>query len=863
MIPLKLALSGFLSYQEAVEIDFTAFDLACISGPNGAGKSSLLDAITWALFGQARRRDEALINTHSSRAEVSLVFLYEGETYRVRRTSPRGKSNSLEFHIMLTAEAHAEAADHVSNSWKVLGGRSLRETQALIEHTLRLDYETFVNASFFLQGSADQFTRQRPADRKRILSGILGLDIWEAYRDRVAEQRKEAQAEISALEARMVEIQAELSQEPLRKTRLAEAQTELERLSQESAAQSATLEAVRKTVAVVIEQRKQVENLDHLLKSATLRLNELSERGAARQNERDIYLLIVARAPEIQTAYQSWQAARAELARWDEVAVQFSQHEKRRQEPLMEIEAERARLEQEKQMLLAQRSEIEAEQTESLPIQHELETVCCAMQEAEDQLARRASLEAELQDLSQRQAEASAENPLLRAEMANLKSRIDRLKVIESASCPLCGQELDPVQRKELIAELTARGTQMGDRYRTNRSLLQEGSKRMHGLESQIGKLARAENSLRTYTRTLDRLNDRLATMARRKANWEETSAHRLAKINATLETKTFAPQARSHLAEIDAELKHIGYDAAAHDATRCLAGDSEAEEETRSLEKAQAALVPLEREIADLQAQVTTQQAEIQRLEKERGQAATDLESLQAQMPDSYQAERKLLDLQEQENRLRMALGAAWQEVAVLNDLKARCQTLEAEYQRLLHLAGQYTQVERALGKDGVPAMLIEEALPQIEAKANEILTRLSDGEMTVRFLTQREYKDKQRSDQKETLDILIADHVGARDYELFSGGEAFRVNFAIRLALSEVLAQRAGARLQTLFIDEGFGSQDDQGRQRLLETIDLIRPDFAKILVITHIDELKTHFSTRIEVEKTALGSAVKVVA
>lgn len=57
MIPLKLALSGFLSYQEAVEIDFTAFDLACISGPNGAGKSSLLDAITWALFGQARRRD--------------------------------------------------------------------------------------------------------------------------------------------------------------------------------------------------------------------------------------------------------------------------------------------------------------------------------------------------------------------------------------------------------------------------------------------------------------------------------------------------------------------------------------------------------------------------------------------------------------------------------------------------------------------------------------------------------------------------------------------------------------------------------------------------------------------------------------
>ncbi len=95
-----------------------------------------------------------------------------------------------------------------------------------------------------------------------------------------------------------------------------------------------------------------------------------------------------------------------------------------------------------------------------------------------------------------------------------------------------------------------------------------------------------------------------------------------------------------------------------------------------------------------------------------------------------------------------------------------------------------------------------------------------------------------------------------------MFSGGEAFRVNFAIRLALSEVLAQRAGARLQTLVIDEGFGSQDTQGRQRLVEAINLVRPDFAKILVITHIDELKDAFPTRIEVEKTPHGSAVRVV-
>jgi exonuclease SbcC len=151
---------------------------------------------------------------------------------------------------------------------------------------------------------------------------------------------------------------------------------------------------------------------------------------------------------------------------------------------------------------------------------------------------------------------------------------------------------------------------------------------------------------------------------------------------------------------------------------------------------------------------------------------------------------------------------------------------------------------------------------LPQIEDKANELLDRLSDGQMSMRFVTQEKYKDEKRNDLKETLGIEISDTAGTRNYEMYSGGEAFRVNFAIRLALSEILAQRKGARLQTLVIDEGFGSQDAQGRQRLIEAINLVKKDFAKILVITHLDELKDAFPARIEVEKGERGSLVRVL-
>ena len=220
------------------------------------------------------------------------------------------------------------------------------------------------------------------------------------------------------------------------------------------------------------------------------------------------------------------------------------------------------------------------------------------------------------------------------------------------------------------------------------------------------------------------------------------------------------------------------------------------------------------------------------------------------------------LFELSEQENRLNQEVGAARQKVSVLNDLRARKVGYAVDRESVALQISHHKALERAFGKDGVPALLIEQALPEIESKANELLERLSGGQMSVRFVTQAGYKDKKREDLRETLDIQISDGAGLRDYEMYSGGEAFRVDFAIRLALSEVLAQRKGARLQTLVIDEGFGSQDLQGRQRLIEAINMVKDDFAKILVITHLDELKDAFPTRIEVEKSPQGSTVTII-
>jgi exonuclease SbcC len=853
MIPIKLTLTGFLSYHDRVELDFTTFDLACISGQNGAGKSSLLDAFTWVLFGQARKRDESLVNLQSNAAEVALVFEYEGNTYRVQRTLPKGKTTMLEFQIQ----------EPGNGKWKTLTGHTLHDTQATIEHTLRLDYETFVNASFFLQGKADQFTQQKASDRKRILGSILGLEIWETYRQRVNERRRATEADIQSLDGRMQEINAELSEENERTERLASLQTELKRLAKLRKVQEAQLEQARKVDATLAEQRKLVDMLARQLESARLRQTELEQRLSTRIQERDGYTAMVSWAAEIESAFAEWQARRSELEHWDEVAARFRQQEARRQEPRMQIETERARLNQELESLQQEEEAVRAQDKARLELEVQLIAARKDLEHAEATLQKRSELEDRLQGARMRQAEAKVENPRLKTEMDEIKERINQLSQVEEPECPLCGRPMDTDERNQLIDELNREGTERGDRYRANQAYMNEVGQVVQQLEQEIASLSKVENERLTQTQTISRLTSQIETIQKRADEWQGKGAPRLAKVQKILSSESFSAEARQLLAQVDAELKEIGYDAAEHDLCRQQeAASRPAEDEFHRLEAARAALQPLQREIEETQQQLSTLAADVTRQQQDYDDAAARLAAAQAAAPDLEATERSLQELLEQENSQRMEVGAARQKVMVLKDLKARLKELTAQREELARLVSQYKLLDRAFGKDGVPALLIEQALPEIETRANELLERLSDGNMSVRFATQAAFKNKKREDLKETLDILISDGSGTRDYELYSGGEAFRVNFAIRLALSELLAKRAGARLQTLVVDEGFGSQDALGRQHLIEAINQVKQDFSKVLVISHLDELKDAFPNRIEVEKTPRGSTLRVV-
>jgi exonuclease SbcC len=202
------------------------------------------------------------------------------------------------------------------------------------------------------------------------------------------------------------------------------------------------------------------------------------------------------------------------------------------------------------------------------------------------------------------------------------------------------------------------------------------------------------------------------------------------------------------------------------------------------------------------------------------------------------------------------------------LREKLARCdldRALLTEEQAALkgarHASAVSRHLRQAFGAHGIPSLIIEDTLPEIEERANDLLGRLSGDRTRISLET---VKATRAGGSKDTLEIRITDeHGAARPYETYSGGEAFRVNFALRIALAQLLADRAGVRLRTLVVDEGFGTQDQEGRQSLVEAIGVIQADFDKVLVISHLDEIKDAFPVRIEVSKSPLsGSTFAVV-
>lgn len=333
--------------------------------------------------------------------------------------------------------------------------------------------------------------------------------------------------------------------------------------------------------------------------------------------------------------------------------------------------------------------------------------------------------------------------------------------------------------------------------------------------------------------------------------------------LQSLLDIEDFAQNERSELYTLNGRIDDLGYDADAHEQARNQAASLEQYDNlNRKLSEATEHMPTVQEELQTTQQMLSRRAQEIAESEAKVTTLEEDIKAL-PEIESRYRTQAaELAALEKRRDDIQVRHGVVQQQIDRCDALQSEISDQEGKRAKFIDEQDIYDDLVGAFGKNGIQALIIESAIPQLEDDANELLGRLTENRMFLRLQVTEGRRDRRTHLPSEELDIRISDEIGTRSYETFSGGEAFRINFALRIALSKLLARRSGASLPILFIDEGFGSQDRDGQERLTEAIQSIQDDFQKIIVITHIEQIKEAFPVRIEVLKTESGSQFSIV-
>jgi len=868
MIPVKLSMRNFMCYRDNVPpLYFDGIHTACISGDNGNGKSALIDAITWALWGKTRAKsDDDLIylDDRVTEMEVEFDFAVGQQPYRIirKRAKPKRRGGSgqtiLEFQIAS------------GDGFRSITGNSVAQTQQHIIDILHMDYDTFVNSALLLQGHADEFTIKRPVERKEVLADILGLSFYDELEEQAKNLAKEQEAEKAQLQSAIQDISDELAQLPAYEAEFERAKGELAQVEKVIKEQESRLNSLRQEKELLENKKSQLMQLEEHMTDKQRELERWDDQVKQHRSRLKEYEELIAQRSVIEEGYAKFTETKKLC---DELEQKFRQSVNlERQKSQLE-----SRIKEAGQSLITEHAVAQSRIKELEASSQKLPQLKSELQQIQVQLSQLAEQEEELRRKKQSSQELQTQvnylessKTQLEREIGEIEEKLNLLLTQSGARCPLCETELGTESRQRIETKYAADKESKSNSLRSNEAELANKRMELKSLESEVSQLEARLTQDRASAQSKASILSKEVAEAEEAGGKLEEEREKLTEIEQHLAKRDFAITEQEALTELEGELAKLGYDPAQHEQVRQRLIELEQyEDPKRRLEEADR-LINQEKEAvsrAEEGAQELRRSLELDT--QKRHSLSIDLNLLPQLVNDLTQAENEYQALAAQQKQAQEIVWSVKGKIQRCSELEVK----KKEKERLSEQASKqekiYRDLAQAFGKKGIQALLIEMALPEIEAEANRLLARMTDNRMHVKIETQRETKkgdiietlDINISDELGTRNINISDELGTRNYEMFSGGEAFRINFAIRIALSKLLARRAGAPLPTLVIDEGFGTQDSTGIEKIKEAINSIQDDFDKILVITHIEELRDAFPTRIDVIKTGEGSTLEV--
>ena len=866
MRPIELEMTAFGPFAGTQTIDFSQFGKGCIflvTGDTGAGKTSIFDAISFALYGEASGATRETKGFHSDHAPkstetwVRLRFEQAGKTYAVERTPaymvPKRDGSGERLH-----PAKAEMTCDDGRSWS-----SVRDVNLAVQEIVGLSADQYAQVVMIAQGEFQKILLARSDERRALLSKIFGTQIYRAVEDKLKTHNSAALAEVSAAKQRFHAActrvstddtrLAELMQSPERADEIIALLAEkLQQAQQEYDQLAAQIEAKRASHAALLQ------NIAHAERriEAARRLEQAKKTLEA----------LDAEAPQMQLLAQriehAWHAA--QICVFEDAWKRDRQEQRRSAERL---ERQRAEAQSKAASMCAAAEELAAAQQDA----PRREACLLRMQALEKQVpqyiqARTAIREAEQAGLAAREAiEAAraAENEYDRLHALYLMDQAGILAdgLREGTPCPVCGSPHHPAPAGHIDEAPDKRqvdaAAKMRDRSsKTAEAAAQESGKAMERAKALLAQLGDTQMDAAALEQAEARGRDEYRAI-RAQANAIGKHIEQAERAHTAAVSEASAAKAMLDAFE-SALLKCAEDEARSRDAYHNAIGDLGFSDETayRAALLKDNELKAMQQELQLWEKRRHAQQVLVADMAKDQSDAP--LPDLPALQDARAVLEAEIAQLDAREHALLVWLE---QNRGALSALRS-CERELARAQKNFGMVNVLYQTATGQigGANKLPFenYILQYYYRRVIAAANLRLERMSGG----RYLLRSKMESSGNVKSGLGLRVYDANTNAEREVTSLSGGESFLASLSLALGFADVVqAQSGNVRVDAVFIDEGFGSLDEDTLRRALVTLENLTGGERIVGVISHVSELRDYIEPKIYVEKTQRGSCVHV--
>ena len=864
-VPVEIEVKNYRNYREE-KFSFDGIRFCTINGSNGVGKSSLfMDAMLDALYEEPREGELTgwICNDPEARSgAIKFTFKLGDRLYRVTRT--RQKSGKATLNI----------AECVEGEWVDRSKEKFKDTQQEIINIIGMDSLTLKACALIMQDQYGLFLQADKEARMNILGSILGLGIYGDMEELAANRATETNRAIRTLADKADTLTEGLPDSEELAAEIETAEAQRKGLLEQAEHKTAETDGLKVKLNTQLEAAARVMKLNSKITTLTA---QQASKEASKTSQVGIITAaetILAAEPEITAGvahYKTLLEREKELikgkAAYDSLVTRKQQIESAitlAENTAKEMREKKAALTLMKIGPLAQAIERAAELTEKHK-QYEAETAQLLELEkllpeftaAKDELSTWQA-EAERTERDYREARTRIEG-----QIASLKGKVELLK---DSGCPAP----DNATCKFLADALAARDALPGEEAALA-SLEEEYEKLRQTNENALSMAEKAYDDKKHVPEEIDALRAslRLLEAAERDYNNLEAQRSELALLEeraaeiekSVADTEATAAKGRVELAEVERQIEQAAaYSRDYDELQRTLLAESRWLDKEKQLPVAREQKAAAAQRILELGSELTEIEEEIREARAELAdeqRKTVGREELQAQV-DAAEAEAKAMQRQAQE--LSICIGGLQAKLGQIRLARKQAAELQEQMNELGGKAAGYEELKKAFSQDGIPHNIIRSIIPVFEATATNILGQMSQGRMSVEFVTEKVLKSNSKK-EVTTLDIIINDSdTGRLPYMSRSGGERVKAALSVILALSEIKSSKAGVQLGFLFIDEP-PFLDAPGVQAYCDALEAIQQRYGdlKVMAITHDPAMKSRFPQSVDVLKTPEGSKV----